>query len=76
MNAHARIESVTPRVADDLIEGAEEIAKFLGPQWTKRKVYYAKERGGLPIRAIAGIGMYAFKSELIEALKAPKTLPK
>jgi hypothetical protein len=62
-------------VAGDFLEGAASIAEFLGPPWTERKVYHAREVGGLPIRRKAGIGLYAFKSELLAALKAPETLP-
>lgn len=61
-------------IADDYISGADQIAAFLGKQWTTRKVYHAREVSSLPIRRKQGIGLYAFKSELLAALKAPDTL--
>lgn len=60
------------RLADDYLDGVAAIATFMG--WTVRKVRYARETGALPIRAKHGIGLYAFKSELIAALKTPDTL--
>ncbi len=60
------------RLSDDYLDGVEAIATFMG--WTARKVRYARETGALPIRAKHGIGLYAFKSELIAALKTPATL--
>jgi hypothetical protein len=62
-------------LADDYLEGAGEIAAFLGPKWTERKVYHAREVKALPIRRKEGLGLYAFGSELTAALKAPETLP-
>jgi hypothetical protein len=64
-----------PILATDYLEGADEIAAFLGPQWNMRKVYRARELGALPIRRKQGLGLYAFRSELLAALKAPDTLP-
>lgn len=61
-------------VGDDYLEGTAAIAAFLGPSWSQRKVYYARETRALPIRRRAGIGLYAFRSELLAALKAPETL--
>lgn len=58
----------------DKLEGVEAIAAFLGPEWTERRVYRAREVGSLPIRRKPGIGLYAFRSELCAALKAPETL--
>ena len=64
---------------NDYLEGAGEIAAFMvrefGPHWTVRRVHHAREKGALPIRRRTGIGLYAFGSELIAALKAPETLP-
>lgn len=57
---------------EDCLSGVEEIAKYLG--WTVRKVRYARETGALPIRVKGGIGLYAFRSEILAALKAPDTL--
>lgn len=61
-------------IAGDYLEGAGAIARFLGPPWTERKVFYAREVKALPIRRRPGIGLYAFKSELLAALKDPETL--
>ncbi len=36
-------------LADDLLEGADEIAAFMGPKWNRRRVFYAAERKYLPI---------------------------
>jgi hypothetical protein len=57
---------------DDYLGSVTEISKFLG--WTARKVRYARETGALPIRVKTGVGLYAFKSELLAALKTPDTL--
>jgi hypothetical protein len=57
---------------DDYLDSVAEIAKFLG--WTARKVRYARETGALPIRVKSGVGLYAFKSEILAALKTPDTL--
>ena len=56
----------------DYLESVTEIANFLG--WTPRKVRYARETGALPIRVKKGVGLYAFKSEILAALKTPDTL--
>jgi hypothetical protein len=56
----------------DCLGGVEAIAKFLG--WPIRKVRYARETGALPIRVKPGVGLYAFKSEIVAALKTPDTL--
>ncbi|TYO65750.1 DNA-binding protein [Bradyrhizobium hipponense] len=38
------------RVADDLLEGANEIARFLfGPKGRRRRVYYLIATSGLPV---------------------------
>jgi len=38
------------RVADDLLEGANEIARFLfGPKGKRRRVYYLIASSGLPV---------------------------
>jgi len=56
----------------DYLGGVDEIAQFLG--WSARKVRYARETGALPIRVKNGVGLYAFKSEILAALKSPDTL--
>jgi len=74
MNVHTNPPDL---VADEMVKGPEEIAKFLttlGASWTVRQVYHARTAGALPIRKLSGFGIYAFKSELVAALKAPKTL--
>ncbi len=62
--------------ADDYVQGATAIASFLGPSWTPRQVFHARETGALPIRKKRGIGIYAFKSELVAGLRDPTTLPR
>ena len=79
MNARA-LSAVERNPPSEYLEGAAEIAAFLtrelgGTHWTARKVRHARDTGALPIRQKPGIGLYAFGSELIEALKAPETLP-
>jgi hypothetical protein len=72
------LESVldTATVANDYIEGAEQIADFLGKEnWSERKVRHARDVGTLPIRKKKGIGLYAFKSELLAALRGADSLP-
>jgi hypothetical protein len=59
-------------LTDEYLEGADAIARYLG--WNIRKVRYARETRALPIRAKHGIGLYAFKSEILAALKTPDTL--
>jgi hypothetical protein len=56
----------------EYLEGIDAIAKYLG--WNTRKVRYARETGALPIRVKSGVGLYAFKSEILAALKTPDTL--
>ena len=66
---------IDPPVAeDDLLEGAKDIARFLGGRWTANRVRIAKHRRFLPIRRRPGMGIYAFKSELTAFLRAPETL--
>ena len=36
-------------LADDLLQGADEIADHMGPNWNRRRVYYVFERKLLPI---------------------------
>ncbi len=59
-------------LSDDYLGGVEAIAAFMG--WTIRKVRYARETGALPIRVKHGVGLYAFKSELVRSLQTPETL--
>lgn len=49
-------------LADDLLQGAEEIAAFTGLK--RRTIYHAAERGSLPIRRVEGVGLVALKSAL------------
>jgi hypothetical protein len=65
MNSEARLSA-------DYLEGVEAIASYLG--WSARKVRYAREIGALLIRVKSGVGLYAFKSEILAALKTPDTL--
>lgn len=60
---------------DDLLQGAEAIARFLGNGWNANRVRLAKHRRTLPIRSRPGMGLYAFKSELTAFLRAPEALP-
>lgn len=66
---------MTEDLASDYLDGVTAIIAYLGPPWTLRKIRYARETGALPIRMKRGVGLYAFKSELVAALRAPDTLP-
>lgn len=70
MNAHHR---EMPSLGAEMLEGAAAIAAFLGGRWNPRRVWHAGVIGSLPIRKKPGIGVYAFKSELVAALKDPQT---
>ncbi len=50
-------------LADDLLEGADEIAAFMG--WNRRRVFYAAERKLIPIFRI-GNRLSARKSKLLQ----------
>ena len=50
-------------LADDLLEGAEDIATHMGPNWNRRRVYYVFERKLLPIFRL-GNRLIARKSTL------------
>ncbi len=63
------MSAIPQSLRDDLLTGAVDIAAFLGPRWTKRKIYYAAERGTLPISRV-GETLVARKSELNRALSA------
>ena len=49
------------KLADDLLEGADEIAAFMG--WNRRRVFYAAERNLIPIFRV-GNRLSARKSTL------------
>lgn len=66
----------TAPLAADLLEGAEDIAAFLGAKWNAPRVRAAKHRGSLPIRTRPGMGLYALKSELRAFLADNEALPK
>jgi len=65
----------TVPLSEDLLEGADAIAAYLGGSWTASRVRMAKHRGTLPVRKRPGMGLYAFKSELRAFFAAPETLP-
>lgn len=67
-----RVTEPFAEFGDEYLEGINAIAKYLG--WNTRKVRYARETGALPIRVKSGVGLYAFKSEILAALKTPDTL--
>lgn len=57
-------------IADDLLEGVDAIAAELG--WPTDKVYRARQKGwGIPIHKKQGLGLYAFRSELLAWLRTP-----
>lgn len=63
-------------ITDDILVGVKAITKFLHPAYNPRQVRYARDTGALPIRKKPGLGIYAFKSELLAALYAPSSLPR
>jgi hypothetical protein len=53
-------------LADDLLEGADEIAGFLfGDQSKRRKVYHLAESGGLPVFRLGSV-ICARKSTILK----------
>ncbi len=57
------------QLADDLLVGAEAIAKelnWLTPegQWNRRRVYHVAEKGEVPIHRVKGLGICARRSTL------------
>ena len=77
--ARAQVSAALATPAADYLDGIDAIAAFLtetlGRTWTSRQVRYARERGSLPIRQKETLGVYAFRSELLAALKGPDSLP-
>jgi hypothetical protein len=67
-----KFAAASAEIGEEYLEGVDAIAKYLG--WNTRKVRYARETGALPIRVKSGVGLYAFKSEILAALKTPDTL--
>jgi len=65
---------LSERLGDDLLDGAEAIARELGwtngeGKWHTRRVYHLREKGCPAIHRREGVGVYAFRSELREWLK-------
>ncbi|GAB4240838.1 MAG: hypothetical protein Kow0032_28690 [Methyloligellaceae bacterium] len=54
-------DSVSPRLADDLLKGVPEIARYTGD--SERRVYHLAERGLIPAFKI-GAKWHARKSQL------------
>jgi hypothetical protein len=57
------------RLGDDLLIGADAIARELGwktadGKWHRRRVYHVAEHGKLPIHKVDGLGLCARKSAL------------
>lgn len=72
-----------PDLSSDLLRGAAAIAAYTG--LPARSIYHAAERGSLPIRRVAGLGLVARKSALdaffatpapvAEPVEAPRRTP-
>jgi hypothetical protein len=62
--------TASPSLRDDLLTGAKAISEYIG--WPERRVYYAADRGHLPI-GHAGNLLIARKSELDRALSPSST---
>ncbi len=57
------------RLADDLLIGAEAIARELDwkandGQWNRRRVYHLADQGQVPIHRVKGLGICARRSAL------------
>jgi hypothetical protein len=50
-------------LSENLLTGASAISDHLGKDWPVRRVYYAAERGYLPVKRV-GNTMTALKTEL------------
>jgi hypothetical protein len=49
-------EALSPELADDLLRGADEIAKFIfGERGSRRKVYYLAECTRLPVFRLGSV---------------------
>lgn len=60
-----------PDLAEDLLTGADEIAEFLGPSFTGRKVYHLAEKGAIPVIKLPGTRtIHSRKSLLRRAFSA------
>jgi hypothetical protein len=59
---------------DDLLNGAAEIADFLGPSWNERKVRHAYKNKYLPLFSVGRL-IKGRKSELNRALSGEHTPP-
>ena len=65
------MENEASDLAEDLLTGAGEIAAFLGPSFTERKVYHLAEKGALPVIRRPGTKiLFCRKSQLREAFSA------
>jgi hypothetical protein len=65
------MENEEADLADDLLTGADEIASFLGPSFTGRKVYHLAEKKALPVfRLPGGRTLYGRKSQLRRTFSA------
>lgn len=74
-----KIMQPSERLGDDLLDGAEAIARELGwtngeGKWHTRRVYHLREKGCPAIRRREGLGVYAFRSELLDWLKGSDDL--
>jgi hypothetical protein len=66
MNLHHPPTTASPDFADDLLEGAEEIARFIwGPDGSRRKVYYLAASSRIPVFRL-GTKLCARRSVLLE----------
>lgn len=55
-------------LGDDLLTGAGEIAEFLGPRWSERRVYHYADKGAIPVIRRPGLKtLFARKSALRRA---------
>jgi hypothetical protein len=68
------MHSDPPPLHEDLLNGAAEIAEFLGPPWNERKVRHAKKNKYLPLFSVGRL-IKGRKSELSRALSGERTPP-
>jgi hypothetical protein len=66
MNLQQLTKTASPEFADDLLEGAEKIARFLwGPDGSRRKVYYLAGSSRIPVFRL-GTKLCARRSVLLQ----------
>ncbi len=66
-NIESAAHHASTSLADDLLVGADAIAKFTG--WSTRRIFYLNERGELPAFKVGG-RLHARKSTLLNWVRS------